>query len=74
MPGAADVILRQNAHGLPSGETPVCYRRPDEHQDAQGVPRQTDGTSIFFFDNRQAGDNMQRINDNQRVEDFLTNS
>lgn len=27
-----------------------------------------------FFDNRQAGDNMQRINDNQRVEDFLTNS
>ncbi|GGI23303.1 ABC transporter ATP-binding protein [Pedobacter mendelii] len=25
-----------------------------------------------FFDNRQAGDNMQRVNDNQRVEDFLT--
>lgn len=27
-----------------------------------------------FFDNRQAGDNMQRVNDNQRVEEFLTNS
>lgn len=25
-----------------------------------------------FFDNRHAGDNMQRIADNQRVEDFLT--
>lgn len=27
-----------------------------------------------FFDNRQAGDNMQRVNDNQRIEEFLTNS
>lgn len=27
-----------------------------------------------FFDNRQASDNMQRVNDNQRIEDFLTNS
>lgn len=27
-----------------------------------------------FFDNRQAGDNMQRVTDNQRIEDFLTNS
>ncbi|QHS63637.1 peptidase domain-containing ABC transporter [Chitinophaga agri] len=27
-----------------------------------------------FFDNRQAGDNMQRVTDNQRVEDFLTTS
>jgi ATP-binding cassette subfamily B protein len=27
-----------------------------------------------FFDNRQAGDNMQRVTDNQRVEDFLTSS
>lgn len=27
-----------------------------------------------FFDNRQAGDNMQRVTDNQRVEDFLTGS
>ncbi|RBL89120.1 peptidase domain-containing ABC transporter [Chitinophaga flava] len=27
---------------------------------------------ISFFDNRQAGDNMQRVTDNQRVEDFLT--
>jgi ATP-binding cassette, subfamily B, bacterial len=26
-----------------------------------------------FFDNRQAGDNMQRVNDNQRIEEFLTN-
>ncbi|WP_158674013.1 peptidase domain-containing ABC transporter [Pedobacter sp. KBW01] len=25
-----------------------------------------------FFDNRQAGDNMQRVNDNQRIEEFLT--
>jgi len=25
-----------------------------------------------FFDNRQAGDNMQRVTDNQRIEDFLT--
>ncbi|OMP78187.1 MULTISPECIES: peptidase domain-containing ABC transporter [unclassified Chitinophaga] len=27
-----------------------------------------------FFDNRQAGDNMQRVTDNQRIEDFLTNN
>lgn len=27
---------------------------------------------LSFFDNRQAGDNMQRVTDNQRVEDFLT--
>ncbi len=27
-----------------------------------------------FFDNRQAGDNMQRVTDNQRIEDFLTAS
>ncbi|HEY1163819.1 MAG TPA: peptidase domain-containing ABC transporter [Chitinophaga sp.] len=27
-----------------------------------------------FFDNRQAGDNMQRVTDNQRMEDFLTSS
>jgi ATP-binding cassette subfamily B protein len=27
-----------------------------------------------FFDNRQSGDNMQRVTDNQRVEDFLTTS
>jgi len=27
---------------------------------------------IPFFDNRHAGDNMQRVTDNQRVEDFLT--
>lgn len=27
-----------------------------------------------FFDNRQAGDNMQRVTDNQRIEDFLTSS
>ncbi|UCJ09670.1 peptidase domain-containing ABC transporter [Chitinophaga pendula] len=27
-----------------------------------------------FFDNRHAGDNMQRVTDNQRVEDFLTSS
>ncbi|HEY8918704.1 MAG TPA: peptidase domain-containing ABC transporter [Chitinophaga sp.] len=27
-----------------------------------------------FFDNRQAGDNMQRVTDNQRIEDFLTTS
>jgi len=27
-----------------------------------------------FFENRQAGDNMQRVTDNQRVEDFLTSS
>lgn len=29
---------------------------------------------FYFFDNRQAGDNMQRVTDNQRVEDFLTTS
>jgi ATP-binding cassette subfamily B protein len=27
---------------------------------------------LSFFDNRHAGDNMQRIADNQRVEDFMT--
>lgn len=27
---------------------------------------------LSFFDNRQPGDNMQRVTDNQRVEDFLT--
>lgn len=27
-----------------------------------------------FFDNRQAGDNMQRVTDNQRIEDFLTSA
>lgn len=27
-----------------------------------------------FFDNRHAGDNMQRVTDNQRIEDFLTSS
>ncbi|NSL87705.1 peptidase domain-containing ABC transporter [Chitinophaga sp. Mgbs1] len=29
---------------------------------------------LAFFDNRHAGDNMQRVTDNQRVEDFLTSS
>jgi ATP-binding cassette subfamily B protein len=27
---------------------------------------------LSFFDNRHASDNMQRVNDNQRVEEFLT--
>ncbi|MCW3466693.1 peptidase domain-containing ABC transporter [Chitinophaga nivalis] len=29
---------------------------------------------LSFFDNRHAGDNMQRVSDNQRMEDFLTTS
>jgi ATP-binding cassette subfamily B protein len=28
---------------------------------------------LSFFDNRHASDNMQRVNDNMRIEDFLTN-
>jgi ATP-binding cassette subfamily B protein len=28
---------------------------------------------LSFFDNRNAADNMQRVNDNIRIEDFLTN-
>jgi ATP-binding cassette subfamily B protein len=28
---------------------------------------------LSFFDNRHAADNIQRVNDNQRVEEFLTN-
>lgn len=28
---------------------------------------------LSFFDNRHAADNMQRVNDNTRIEDFLTN-
>lgn len=28
---------------------------------------------LSFFDNRNSSDNMQRVNDNMRIEDFLTN-
>lgn len=28
---------------------------------------------LSFFDNRHGADNLQRVNDNQRIEDFLTN-